>query len=131
VSVPEHRHAVGAKRQASRDGIETGSDRLVRQSIEAEPPDACLSKLLRRDRGPFEALDAIDCLLNDATKALHAEGRARNSPFPERRDHVHRERPRVDLDRNLCIPEMAKLARMTLAGRADNCIELHLHGGES
>ena len=54
--------------------------------VEVDAADACLREALRRARGLFEALDAVDRLLHDGIEALHAKARPRDAAS-EGHDH--------------------------------------------
>jgi hypothetical protein len=72
--VAEHGEAVGPQLDAAADGIETGGDRLVRQSVdqvEIDAGNAGLPQAARRRRGLFKALLAVDRALDRWIEALH------------------------------------------------------------
>jgi hypothetical protein len=102
--VAEHGEAAGPQLDAAIDGIETGGDRLVRQSvdqIEIDAGNAGLPQAARRRRGLFKALHAVDRVLDRWIEALHPKACPVDAAQRERIDHRPRQRARVDLDGDL------------------------------
>ncbi len=76
VGVAKNGKAIRTKLDASPDGIETGGDRLIGQSvdqIEVDAGDAGSPQACRRIGGLLEALHPIDGALDHGIEALHAK----------------------------------------------------------
>ena len=76
--VAEHGETIGAKLDASSDGVETRCHGLVRKSVdqvEVDAADAGPTQPSGRSHGLLKTLHPIDRTLDPGIEALHAEAR--------------------------------------------------------
>jgi len=106
VRIAEHSEAVGLEQHGLANGLEAGTDVLMGKPVDQVEIDRRHTRrpqAVRRGLGLFEALDAVDRLLDDRVEALHAQASAGHTAGGERADHFRRQGPRIDLDRHFAI----------------------------
>ena len=125
--IAEHRETVGPHVEACRDGVATGGDGLVRQPVDQVEVDAAYpgrAQPVHRGSRLRHRLHPVDGALHDRIERLHAEACPRDAAAAERRNHRRRERPRVDLDRDLRLGRRWRSAQRA-GRRAGQFVRLH------